>query len=67
MIRIATVNDAEISRQTFHDTLVSQNTMENMDTFMNESFSNEVLMKEVGTPGNIFLLAFVMAVAVPVR
>ena len=61
-IRIATVNDAEliadISRQTFLDTFASQNTKENMDKFMNETFSKEALMKEVGMPGNIFLLAY---------
>jgi diamine N-acetyltransferase len=61
-IRIATINDAEliadISRQTFHDTFASHNTKENMDKFMNETFSKEILIKEVGTPDNIFLLAY---------
>ncbi len=61
-IRIATVTDAaliaDISRQTFYDTFASQNTKENMDKFMNESFSKEALMKEVGMPNNIFLLAY---------
>ncbi|MCY7311835.1 MAG: GNAT family N-acetyltransferase [Bacteroidota bacterium] len=61
-IRIATINDAEliadISRQTFLDTFASQNTTENIDKFMNETFSKEALMKEVGTAGNIFLLAY---------
>ena len=61
-IRIATVNDAEliadISRRTFLDTFASQNTKENVDKFMKETFSKEVLMKEVGTAGNIFLLAY---------
>lgn len=61
-IRFAESNDAEliadISRQTFHDTFASQNTKENMDKFMNETFSKETLMKEVGAPGNIFLLAY---------
>ncbi len=61
-IRIATANDAELiadmSRQTFHDTFASQNTKGNMDKFMNEAFSKAALMKEVGTAGNIFLLAY---------
>ena len=62
IIRVAESNDAELiadmSRQTFHDTFASQNTKENMDKFMNESFSKEILMKEVGTSDNIFLLAY---------
>ena len=61
-IRFAESNDAEliadISRQTFDDTFASQNTKENMDKFMSETFSREILMKEVGAPGNIFLLAY---------
>lgn len=61
-IRVAGIDDAdliaEISRQTFYDTFAAQNTKENMDKFMNESFSTESLVKEVSGPGNIFLLAF---------
>lgn len=61
-IKMATNADAELiadmSRQTFYETFVSQNTKENMDKFMNESFTKEALMKEVGEPGNIFLLAY---------
>ncbi len=61
-IKMATNADAELiadmSRKTFYETFVSQNTKENMDKFMNESFTKEALMKEVGEPGNIFLLAY---------
>ena len=60
--RYATENDAELiaemSRQAFYDSFAPQNAKENMDKFMNEVFTKEALMKEVGEPGNIFLLAF---------
>jgi ribosomal protein S18 acetylase RimI-like enzyme len=60
--RYATGNDAEliaeISRHTFYDSFATQNTRANMDKFMNEVFTKEALIKEVGEPGNIFLLAF---------
>lgn len=61
-IRVADFTDAELiadlSRQTFIQSFASQNTSENMDKFMNDSFAREALIKEVGEPGNIFLLAF---------
>ena len=61
-IRFATKDDAaliaELSRQTFYETFASQNSGENMEKFMNEQFTHELLMKEVETIGNIFLLAF---------
>ena len=63
LIRLASKDDAgliaDISRQTFHDAFASQNTKENMDRFMNEQFTREALMNEVGAEGNIFLLAFI--------
>lgn len=49
---------ADLSRQTFYDSFALQNTKEDMDKFMKEKFSKEVLMKEVGAEGKIFLLAF---------
>lgn len=62
IIRLATIANAEliaeISRQTFFDTFASFNTKENMDKFMNEQFSKESLMAEVGDAGNIFLIAY---------
>ena len=61
-IRIATKEDAaliaDISRQTFFETFAPQNTKANMDRFMNEQFTRENLMAEVGAKGNIFLLAY---------
>jgi GNAT superfamily N-acetyltransferase len=61
-IRLATTVDdlliADISRQTFYETFTGQNTKENMDKFMSGPFCKENLIAEVGTPGNIFLLAF---------
>jgi ribosomal protein S18 acetylase RimI-like enzyme len=61
-IRLGNSNDAtliaDMSRQSFYDTFAIHNTKENMDKFMREQFSREKLMKEVGAPGNIFLLAF---------
>ena len=61
-LRYATVKDAgliaDISRKTFYETFASQNSKENMDRFMNEQFTKEALMQEVGTTGNIFLLAY---------
>jgi ribosomal protein S18 acetylase RimI-like enzyme len=61
-IRFAVPGDAELiadlSRKTFYETFGYVNTKENMDKFMNEQFSRDKLIKEVGEPGNIFLLAF---------
>ena len=60
-IRFAIQKDAafiaELSRQTFYETFAPFNTVENMEKFMRESFSTQLLMDEVGAPGNIFLLA----------
>jgi len=61
-VRMAKNNDSvlisELSRKTCHETFASENTTENMDKFMNEIFSKEILMKEVVTPANTFLLAY---------
>ena len=61
-IRSATDNDAELiadlSRQTFYETFAADNTKENMDKFMNEQFTRERLIDEVGQPWHVFLLAF---------
>lgn len=61
-IRIADKRDAELiaelSQQTFVETFASMNSKENMDKFQDESFSKELLIKEVGAAGNIFLLAY---------
>jgi ribosomal protein S18 acetylase RimI-like enzyme len=61
-IKIATVAEAELiasmSRQTFYDSFAEQNTKENMDKFLTDPFSFESLVKEVGQPGNTFMLAY---------
>lgn len=61
-IRLATAADADLiadmSRQTFFDTFSSQNTKENMDKFLGQQFTREVLLKEVGSAWNIFILAY---------
>jgi len=60
-VRIATSADAEMiadmSRRTFYDSFAKDNTKEDMDKFMNEQFTRELLMEEVGAPGNIFIVA----------
>jgi ribosomal protein S18 acetylase RimI-like enzyme len=48
---------ADLSRQTFQETFAHQNTKEDMDRFMNEQFTKQSLMEEVGAEGNIFFLA----------
>jgi ribosomal protein S18 acetylase RimI-like enzyme len=62
-IRYATAADAEnialLSRKSFYDTFVEFNTKEDMDKFMNESFSMQVLMDEVKEKEHIFLTAFI--------
>jgi ribosomal protein S18 acetylase RimI-like enzyme len=61
VIRPADKNDAAaiaaISRKTFYDTFAAHNTPENMEQFMNETFTEAALMEEVGAKGNIFLVA----------
>jgi ribosomal protein S18 acetylase RimI-like enzyme len=61
IIRFCDSNDAgliaDMSRQTFLETFAAANTKENMNKFLEEQFSREMLMKEVEAPGNIFLLA----------
>jgi diamine N-acetyltransferase len=61
IIRVATPADAEIiadmSRQTFYETFVADNAKEDMDKFMNEQFTKDALMEEVGAEGNVFFLA----------
>jgi diamine N-acetyltransferase len=60
-IRFADPSDtaliADLSRQTFYETFAAVNSKANMDKFMNEQFTKEKLMEEVGAPGNIFFLA----------
>lgn len=62
-IKEATRKDAELiaemSRQTFYDTFAPDNRKEDMDQFLDEVFTKNELMKEVGAKNNIFLLAYV--------
>ena len=48
---------ATLSRQTFYDTFSVYNSQEDMDKFMNESFSIEKLVAEVDAAGNTFIVA----------
>ena len=61
LIRQAGSNDArtiaKLSRQTFYDTFAEYNSKEDMDKFMHEQFSEELLMKEVLDGDGIFYLA----------
>jgi ribosomal protein S18 acetylase RimI-like enzyme len=61
-VREATTEDAaliaDLSRQTFYDTFAADNNPADMQKFMNEQFTMESLIDEVGAPGNIFLLAY---------
>lgn len=60
-VRFATKEDgpmiAEMSRRTFYDTFAEHNSKEDMDKFMNEQFTYERLVQEVGSPSNIFIIA----------
>jgi ribosomal protein S18 acetylase RimI-like enzyme len=60
-VRIATPADAamiaDMSRRTFYDSFAANNTKEDIDKFMNEQFTREGLIAEVGAPGNIFIVA----------
>ncbi len=62
IIKEATYADADLiadmSRKTFYETFAADNTKEDMDKFMNEQFTKEALMAEVGAEGNVFLLAY---------
>ncbi len=49
---------ADISRYCFYHTYAPVNTKANMDTFMQEQFSHDMLEEEVLDPNNFFLLAY---------
>ncbi|MEJ7740757.1 MAG: GNAT family N-acetyltransferase [Chitinophagaceae bacterium] len=61
-LRLATTRDAEtiaaISRKTFYDTFAEFNTAEDIRIFLNEQFTKESLIKEVGVRYNTFFLAY---------
>ena len=49
---------ADLSRQTFYESFIDQNSPENMEKFLTEQFTREKLIEEVGAKGNIFFLAY---------
>lgn len=63
LIRKATVQDAAliaaISRETFYDSFAAQNTPEDMELFMAQQFSEQILMQELFDPAHIFFLAYI--------
>lgn len=62
VIREATVEDArliaDISHRTFYETFAAHNSKEDMDKFLGQQFTRGKLIMEVGSRGNIFLLAY---------
>ncbi len=48
---------ADLSRRTFCDTFAAHNTPENMEQFLLTQFNRDLLMREVGSPRNTFVLA----------
>ncbi|HXB92891.1 MAG TPA: GNAT family N-acetyltransferase [Puia sp.] len=49
---------ADLSRRTFFDSFAQYNTEENMRLYLEEQWTRELQMAEVGAPGRIFLLAW---------
>lgn len=62
LIRPATKKDAviiaEISRQTFYDSFIEDNTEADMQLFLAKQFTTKDLVKEVGAADNYFFLAY---------
>ncbi|MES2791877.1 MAG: GNAT family N-acetyltransferase [Planctomycetota bacterium] len=60
-IRTANAGDAgvlaNLGRQTFHETFAAQNKPEDMDAYLQESFTIEQLNTELAEPGAVYLLA----------
>src|ERR1700744_6642743 len=50
---------ADLSRKTFYESFAPQNTEENMRLYMDQQFTREMQMAEVGAPGRTFILAYV--------
>ncbi|HXD77831.1 MAG TPA: GNAT family N-acetyltransferase [Puia sp.] len=48
---------ADLSRRTFVDTFGPHNSAGNMEQFLRLQFSRDTLIRQVGAPGNTFLLA----------
>ncbi len=62
-IQTVTADDASlianISRETFYDSFADQNTVADMQLFLDTQFTSEKLMAEVGDPLNVFFIAFI--------
>ena len=60
-IRMADVTDAgtlaELGRRTFHETFAAQNDPEDMDAYLNATFTVEGLAGEIREPGAAYLVA----------
>ena len=60
-IRYGTKDDAnmlsELGAKTFYQTFAKDNTLENIDLYIKESFSPEIQFKELSEPDVIFLIA----------
>lgn len=69
-IRPAGTTDAEplaaLAAQTFKDAFASENTADDIESYIRESFSTERLRAELADPHNLFLLAFVGEADFPV-
>jgi diamine N-acetyltransferase len=62
-IQTVTADDASliasISRETFYDSFAEQNTVADMQLFLDTQFTTEKLIAEVLDPANIFFIAYV--------
>jgi diamine N-acetyltransferase len=60
-LRYGTIEDAkmlsELGAKTFYDTFAQENTRENMDAYLKNSFSPEIQIKELSEPDAVFLIA----------
>ena len=60
-IRYATTEDAEmlseLAAKTFYDTFAQDNSPENMETYLRESFSPDIQLQELSESDTIFLIA----------
>jgi diamine N-acetyltransferase len=60
-IRYGTIQDAkmlsELGARTFYDTFAKDNTPENMDAYLKQSFSLETQYRELSEPDVVFLIA----------
>jgi ribosomal protein S18 acetylase RimI-like enzyme len=55
---------AELGARTFHDSFAEDNTAENINLYIKQSFSPEIQARELSEPRNIFLIAEVESIPV---